>query len=559
MKEIPYGKNNFKELIEKNCYYVDKTMYLEKLENNKDTLMYLRPGRFGKSLFTSMMFYYYDLNSKDSFESLFKDTYIYSNPTKNKNNYYVLKFDFSGLTTGDKNKKELEEEFKGCIITGINNLCDNYNLKYNIDENKSVSLIIKYFLSYFKGLKLEHKLYILIDEYDNFTNAILEGDAKRFKSVVGNGGFVKAFYAVLKEYIGLGVIDRFFATGICPITLNSMTTGFNIATNLSTDIRFNSMIGLTHEEVKKLLNDYVSKEDEEEVYNVMLENYDGYLFNEEANEKVFNATLVMYLLSNYVDFKKLPKEIMDDNIVFNRGKVGNLIELKHNPYSKELLEEILLNDQVSGTLKTSFDLEVDFDRDDIISLLYYFGYLTIEPDKFGGYFFKIPNRVMKEVYGNYFIYKLNEIDIKYDNKKRDEIFAEIINEGTITKLCNYTSEILKKMDNRDYMQMNELIIKIVMFTILINNKYYFISDEQVSNNGYIDIYLRKKNESIKDNIIIELKYLKKEELNEKKIMEKLSEGTEQVKRYAEDERLGSCRKYVAIYSRHECLKLEEVK
>ncbi len=558
MKEIPYGIIDYKDLIFGNYYYIDKTMYLEKLEKVKKTLIYLRPGRFGKSLFTSMMYYYYDVNSKDLFEKLFKETYIYQNPTSLKNNYYVLKFDFSGLTTGNKNKKELEEEFKGCIITGINNLCDNYNLKYNIDENKSVSLIIKYFLSYFKGLKLDNKLYILVDEYDNFTNAILEGDAKHFKSVVGNGGFVKAFYAVLKEYIGLGVIDRFFATGICPITLNSMTTGFNIATNISIDIRFNSMIGLTHEEVKKLLNDYVSKEDEEEVYNVMLENYDGYLFNEEANEKVFNATLVMYLLSNYVDFKKLPKEIMDDNIVFNRGKVGNLIELKHNPYSKEILEEILLNDQVRGKLKRSFDLESDFDRNDIISLLYYFGYLTIEPDKFGGYFFKIPNRVMKEVYGNYFIYKLNQINIKYDSKKIDEIFDEIITEGTISKLCSYTSEILEKMDNRDYMQMNELIIKIVMFTLLINNEYYFVNDEQVSNNGYIDLYLRKKNELVKDNIIIELKYLKKEELSEKKILKKLNEGTEQVKRYAEDERLGHCRKYVAIYSRYECLKLEEV-
>ena len=180
-----------------------------------------------------------------------------------------------------------------------------------------------------------------------------------------------------------------------------MTTGFNIATNLSTDLEFNSMIGLTHEEVKKILNDYVSKEDEEEIYNVMLENYDGYLFNKKAKEKIFNATLVVYLLDYYVRYKEMPEEIMDDNIAFNRGKVGNLIELKHNPYTKELLEEILLNDQVRGKLKRSFDLEIDFDRNDIISLLYYFGYLTIEPDKFGGYFFKIPNRVMKEVYGNY--------------------------------------------------------------------------------------------------------------------------------------------------------------
>ncbi len=555
MKKIPYGKINFKKLIEGNCYYIDKTMYLEKLENNDDTLIYLRPGRFGKSLFTSMMFYYYDLNSKDLFESLFKETYIYQHPTPNKNNYYVLKFDFSGIGE-NKDDLDLKESFKKCVVTGINKFLSSYNIKYDYNKDDDADDMIKLFLGHLDDLNLDHKLYIIVDEYDNFTNAILEGDADGFKSLVG--GIVKSFYANIKIYIKEGVVDRFFATGICPITLNSMTTGFNIATDLSTDLEFNSMIGLTHEEVKKLLNDYVSKEDEEEVYNVMLENYDGYLFNEEAKEKIFNATLVMYLLKEYVRYKIIPKIIMDMNIVFNRGKVGNLIELKHNPYTKELLEEILLNDQVSGILKRSFDLEVDFDRNDIISLLYYFGYLTIEPDEYGDYYFKIPNRVMKEVYGNYFLYKLSEINVTLDS----DVLSEINNElktGSINKLCGYVSEVLEKLDNRNFIDFKEKDLKLVFYIILLNTKNFSIYDEQVSNNGYIDIYLRKKSELVKDNIMIELKYLKKEELSDKKILEKLREGTEQVKRYGEDERLGRCRKYVVVYSRHECLKLEEVK
>ena len=195
MKKIPYGIMNFKRLIEENYYYVDKTMYLEKLEKMPDALINLRPGRFGKSLFTSMMNYYYDINSKDLFDKLFNGLYIHQHPTNEKNSYYVLKFDFSGLTSDNKNEKQLEEEFKNCVINGIDDFLANYNLIYKIDNDDSVSIILKKFLTFFKGLKLENKIYIIIDEYDNFTNAILEGNAERFKNIVGNEGFIKAFYA----------------------------------------------------------------------------------------------------------------------------------------------------------------------------------------------------------------------------------------------------------------------------------------------------------------------------------------------------------------------------
>ena len=554
MKKIPYGIMNFKILIEENYYYVDKTMYLEKLEKMPDALINLRPGRFGKSLFESMMYYYYDINSKDLFDKLFNGLFVHKHPTKEKNNYYILSFDFSGINE-NKQEEGLMNSFKKCVIAGINKFLNNYNFNYEINIDEPADDMIKMFLSYIQGLKLENKIYIIIDEYDNFTNAILEGSADKFIKIVT--GTIKSFYANIKIYVKEGVIGRFFATGICPITLDSMTTGFNIAIDISKDIRFNSMVGLTHEEVKKLLDEIVLEKDREEIYNLMIKNYDGYLFNEEANKRVFNATLVMYLLNYYEDFKKIPKEIMDSNIAFNSGKIGNLIELKNNSFYKELLNEIITNEKVKGILKIKFDLLVDFNRDDIISILYYFGYLTIEPDIYGGYYFKIPNEVMKVLYGNYFTKKLKESGIGYDNKTISEISKELVI-GNIDKLNNYVSEVLKKLDNRDFIKIDEKGIKIIYFTMLLNNEYYNVYSEYVSNNGYIDIYLEKKNPNIPNNIMIELKYIKKKDYSEELLNEKIEEGKSQLESYSKDERLGDPLKYLVIFVGNELKLVENV-
>jgi len=311
MKKVPYGISDYKELQEGGYLYVDKTMYLERLENAAKTLFYLRPGRFGKSLFTSMMYYYYDVNSKDKFDILFKYTYVYDNPTENKNNYYMLKFDFSGVSTGLRTSEELEKRFRENVILGINNFLEYYGINYVIDESRSIEGILKLFLSELLNMTKEHKVYILVDEYDNFTNGILEGDASLFKSVVNENGFIKSFYAIIKEYIGLGVIDRFFATGICPVTLNSMTTGFNIAVDKSIHKDFNTMIGLTHKEVLDLLDELdLTNEEKNTIFEVMKKNYDGYLFSDELDEevRVFNATLVMYFLKEYITNKEIPKK-----------------------------------------------------------------------------------------------------------------------------------------------------------------------------------------------------------------------------------------------------------
>ena len=552
MLKIPYGISDYKKLKEQGFYYVDKTNYLEKLENAGEVLVYLRPGRFGKTLLTSMMSYYYDVNSEHQFETLFKGTYVYDNPTKNKNNYYIFKLDFSGIFSGQKENIDLEKEFTNRLIQGIEVFNKKYSTKVEIDSNNSPNGILGEFITKFNSLNLNHKLYIIIDEYDNFTNAILEGAGDRFKSIVGNEGFIKAFYAVIKEYCGLGIVDRVFITGICPITLDSMTTGFNISTDISTDVRFNSMIGLTHDEVKVMIKD-IEKEKQNEIFDLMVKNYDGYLFNEEIEERVFNATLVMYFLQKYFDFNKLPSKLLDTNIAFNYGKIGNLLRLQNNIYYTEILDNILKTGTISGRLKLKFNLELDFDYDDIISLLYYFGYLTIKESSYGSNLkFTIPNYTMTELYTNYFLSILqshNKVNI--NGNITDYFLEEIVKDGKIERISKYIEEILILSNNRTLINFDEKYIQLLYFSLLIGKKEFYIYNEYQSGDGYIDLFLLGNKDLCSHDIMIELKYISvKEYKKNRKMLEiKKNEAIEQLNKYFQDERINknNLKKYVLIF------------
>ena len=564
MKKIPYGICNYRKLQEEGYVYIDKTSYLERLENVGSTLVYLRPGRFGKTLFTSMMYYYYDIKSKSLFDTLFKNTDVYQHPTEKKNKYYILKLDFSNIKTSNMNELEIEQEFNTKVAVGVKEFLTHYDLKGdNFDFTKASNNLLLDFFSYFNSLKLEEKLYIIIDEYDNFTNAILEGEGTRFKNLVGNEGIVKNFYSTIKEYVGLGIVDRVFMTGICPITLDSMTTGFNIATDISRDIRFTTMIGLTHDEVKSLLNE-VEEEKQEEIYQLMINNYDGYLFNKEQEEKSFNATLVMYFLNYYYAFKKIPDSLIDINIAFNYGKVENLIKLYQNNYYQDILNDLFTTDTVSGILKEKFNLEYDFTKDDVISLLYYFGYLTIGKENIfdNSIQFKIPNQVMKETYNHYFVKILSDMKITFDSNYLRECYKELIVEGKINKITNYIKEILSKVDNRDFIQFDEKYIKLMYFTLLCGNKNFNTYTEYPTNHGYIDVMLFKNGNYSKYDIMIELKYIKKSDYrkNKKLLQIKKEEAKNQINNYVKDERIPkeNLKKYIVIFIGEKVELIEEV-
>ncbi|MBE2279739.1 MAG: AAA family ATPase, partial [Ignavibacteriaceae bacterium] len=245
-KKIPYGISNFEAIKDDNCYYVDKTKYLELLEElNEKYLFFLRPRKFGKSLFISLLEYYYGIEYKDKFDTLFGEYYIGKNPTPKANSYYILRFDFSSIMTSSN-----EETFRGFrkkVIDGVKYFNNSYKLfsrdeLTEILEEKSSNEILTSFFNAFTTND-DAKIYILIDEYDHFTNELISFRRDEFRDVVSRNGYVRKFYEAIKEGTGKGIVDRFFATDVTPVTLDSLTSGFNIGSDLTLDFRLNEMLG----------------------------------------------------------------------------------------------------------------------------------------------------------------------------------------------------------------------------------------------------------------------------------------------------------------------------
>ena len=231
MKKLPYGISDYERIIENNYYYVDKTMYIEKLENLAEPyIMLLRPRKFGKTLFTSVLENYYDVKKKDKFEELFGETYIGKNPTKLKNSYYILRFNFSGINT--KDDETTMEGFKEKVIDAIQRFISKYELDFYINLGLSTEGLLGSLITAFETQKREEKLYIIIDEYDHFANELLGFRTDQFKNLVSKNGKVRKWYEILKEGTE-SVVDRIFITGVAPITLDSMTSGFNISSDLT--------------------------------------------------------------------------------------------------------------------------------------------------------------------------------------------------------------------------------------------------------------------------------------------------------------------------------------
>ena len=549
MKKIPYGITDYKKLIEQDNYYIDKTMYLEKLENTADVIVYLKPRRFGKTLFTSMMSYYYDINYANEYDNLFKDTYIYNHATKNKNNYYILKFDFSGMTF-DLNSQSIMNSFKERLYSGISSFLSRYNLSYEIKESLPPAETLSRFLSYYESLHLDKKIYLIIDEYDNFTNSILGNNLELFKDILGNTGFVKAFYARIKSYCGT-IIDRVFITGVCSISLDAMTSGFNIATKITTDEMFNSMTALTHSEVKDLIHK-VDGENEDKIYQEMVDNYDGYKFNGKC-ETVFNPTLTMYYLNNVQRLGHAPEQLLDSNIISSYKQIKNIISL--GDY-KEIIDDIYDNGIVASELRENFEFNKELDKSDIISLLFYFGYLTIDSQEFpGSYNYKIPNMVINKIYAKYYLNILSEYSIITKNTDVNNVIRSIINESKIDTLCEYVSLLLKQADNRIYIDLKEKDIQILMYSILSYSNAIDVRLEYPTNDNYIDIMIFKNN-YVKDNILIELKYIKKKEYSDKIYNEKLNEAQKQITKYLEDKKVKVDKKYIVIFIGSDYKKVE---
>ncbi|MEC9490504.1 MAG: AAA family ATPase, partial [Halanaerobiales bacterium] len=301
MARIPYGVSSFSRLQKENYIYIDKTKYIETLESyGEPYIFFLRPRRFGKTLFLSTLEHYYDIQEKENFDRLFGGLYIGQNKTKLASNYYVLKFDFSGVTTNSKS--EMKRLFAQKVRKGIKSFVDKYDFDINISDSEEAAGIIHDFNMEIanKIRQQERKIYLLIDEYDHFANDILGKDADEFQEIVGQTGSIRIFFEAIKEATADGIISRIFVTGVSPITLDSMTSGFNIAKNKTMDSNLNTMMGFTEKEASYLIKETMPGYDFDSMLQRLKEYYDGYLFTHRANERVFNTDMLLYYVSEYL-------------------------------------------------------------------------------------------------------------------------------------------------------------------------------------------------------------------------------------------------------------------
>ena len=536
MKKLPYGISDYESLVENNYYYVDKTMYIEKLENLAERyIMFLRPRKFGKTLFTSTLENYYDILKEEKFKKLYGETYIGKNPTKLKNSYYILKFNFSGINT--RNETTTMASFKREIASSIGVFVERYGLNFYVNEDSEPEDILDNLLKAFLIQKKDKKIYVIIDEYDHFANELLGFNTNHFKSLVSKNGQVRKWYEILKKGTE-NVVDRIFITGVAPITLDSLTSGFNIVTDTTQDENFNEMMGFTEKELEKLMEEQnIKGEKKEELLPIMRENYDGYRFSLYGKEKMYNSNMCLYFLNRYGRFNRIPTELIDVNIASDYSKLGKMLDLCKGKEREKIIEKTVSGEGIISEIRQKFNPAMEFTETDLVSMLYYLGYLTIAGEVFEKPELKIPNKVMKELYSEYFMEILKKAtDLQVTENDYNEMLSEIALEGKIDKIVEMTEKYLKNLSNRDYMQFSEKYIKLIFYCIAMNLKIFRLKSEMEVQRKYPDILLIPKDRSKGyKGVMIEFKYLKKGEEN--KLEEKQKEAREQIKEYGEFEEI----------------------
>ncbi|OSB19229.1 hypothetical protein B2H94_09055 [Clostridium sporogenes] len=533
MKRIPYGISNFEVLREEDYLYVDKTFYIELLDRYAPYNFFIRPRRFGKSLFISMLENYYDINKKDKFEELFGDLYIGKNPTKNKNRFLVWKISFAGVDAGHG-----EEELRKSFNFKVSSAAREFLYKYGnlLGENKlpmedmSAEMVVAH-ISMLSKIN-NKQVFVLIDEYDNFANELITGGKQSTYSGILHGeGFVKVFYKAIKDATADN-FNRIFMTGVSPIMLDDLTSGFNITMNYTLDQNLNAMMGFTRGEISYIMDevDIENTELREKICTDMTQYYNGYKFNKNSRS-VFNPDMSMYFLNKYLAYNEYPEEMIDNNVKTDYGKVN---QLAYNFNDREALEEIMSTGETSTMLVDRFNIHTMYSvKENFKSLLFYLGMLTIKEQGPLGTVLKIPNYVIKTIYWEQYFQSLNkDYNIQIQNIRI--AVNEMRMNGNIQPLINLVSNILEDLSNRDLIKMDEKNIKMMLLTLLGVDSTYFIKSEDENNKGYVDIMLKRKiqfKDITKFQWIIELKYIKE---SERDTLEKVKEeGIKQLQGYAE--------------------------
>ena len=455
--------------------------------------------------------------------------------------------------------------FNNACIRGINRFINSYKIDMKLNTKGYPSDIFANFLNEVE-FKIDKPIYVIIDEYDHFANELLSFKTELFSSIVSKTGFIRKWYEVLK--IGTeSIVSRIFATGVSPITLDSLTSGFNISTDLTRYAKFNAMMGFTEDEVRSLIKRTVqNKKKIDKIIKEMKVNYNGYLFSEDGKETLFNSDMVLYYLKSLEETKKPPKELIDKNIASDYAKLGNMFKLKNRNENYKILEDILKGEEITARITSQFNLERRFNDEDFKSLLFYLGLLTIKGEDFGDAILDTPNNVIRELYFDFYAKRLEEeSDFELNTKEVKDAIKDIAKNGSNLKLVEIVEKTLNKLSNRDYITFNEKYVKLIFLTYCYLSKIYLVKSEYEVEDGYIDIALLKQvNMEPKFFGIMELKYISKskyEERGEEIVKEKLNEAKEQLKKYDKSEELKNMKnlkKWAIVFVNDKCYENVEV-
>ena len=561
-KRIPYGVSDFVDVMERNQYYVDKTMYIPQLEEEADSLFFIRPRRFGKSIFLSMLHAYYDCHTKDKFQQWFGNLWIGKHPTPLQGKFLVLHLDFSQV--GGTIEK-LEDNFNSYCRIKLDSFVDIYRDFYSesfvgkvlasTEATEKLNMIND------ENRKLGLDVYLIIDEYDNFTNTVLNEQGENvYWAITHADGFYRDVFKMFK-----GMFERIFITGVSPVTLDDVTSGFNIGWHISTKPEFNQMLGFSQEEVRNMFAYYKevggipATSDIEVMIDEMKPWYDNYCFSEDAlhtQSKVFNSDMVIYYLRNYIDRGEAPKQMIDPNTKTDYNKMKKLLQLdKLDGDRKGVIRTIAETGQIVTTLEETFPASRLTNPQTFTSLLFYYGMLTIKGTFGDMMILGIPNNNVRKQYYGYLLEQYQEEKF-VDLNQMKILFTYMALEGKWREGLQFMADAYSQVSSvRDGIESERNLQGFFMAYLNLNN-YYYTAPELELNHGYCDFFLLPNltHYATKHSYILELKVLSKKDYESKPEDGKLSkaeaqwqEAEAQIKRYAVAPRVEALRQGTTLH------------
>ena len=576
-KKIPYGISDFQRLSEDDFYYVDKTRFIKEIEKAPSFLFLIRPRRFGKSLWLSMLELYYDINAGEQFEELFGKYYIGQHPTPEHNSYLILNFNFAQVNPDPEVLLQSFEEHTALCFERFNSkyahlLGEGYLEGYAKRPNAESRL--EYIAN--SCSEAGQPVYLIIDEYDNFTNVVLSRYGhSRYHDLTHGAGFFRFFFNKIKgATTGAGAsFKRMFISGVSPVTLDDVTSGFNIASMITLDPRFNEVLGFTEGEVREMLDYYKAEGtwegDTDEVLDVMRKWYDNYCFSPDCTDvKMYNPDMVLYFVNYLTANRTMPKTLVDNNVRTDYKKLQYLIILdKHLNGNFSRIKEIAEKGEISTDIQTSFPAEDLIEPNNFTSLLFYFGILSIDRVEYGDPVLKVPNLTIRQILFSYIEQGYKDADVfKIKIIELRDLMRNMAYHGDWRPVFEYFAQEVKNQTGiRDYIEGEKAIQTLHLVYMNLTN-YFVIFPEQEMNKGFSDLWMSPNflnHPEMQFCYVVEFKYLR-HEATDAEVTAKVEEARTQLLQYAGDAKYTQAkghttlRRIAVVYRGWEMAALEEV-